>query len=429
MRIVIKETVWSFKKNLKFNVLLILQLSIYFWLICMLINTFFDMGFKNYYKDFIVNDKIYYQLSFFKGPVLWGELLSNDSEAENINNFIKELKDQEDYIYTKYTSSSDLTLKKYKLKEKGISLEKLNDFASIDNSDPNLINLKSTQMDKNGFEYFDFEMYKGRLFNKNDYILKSTSDKLSIILGNDYKEIFNIGDEIEFEYEGKLFIGTIIGILKEDSKIYNSNIHSTNLNNQIILPLVDLGYVPINEVDKLFRANIYTTILTGANVIADVDTDNIKITKTINELCNRFGVMRYEPSLTSSTNGMDLFINESDQVRKIMFVMILLITFLSIFSFVINIYNKIEKNSRRYLIHILQGASIGNILFSYLLEVFIIILSSLGISSYLLRNEISISYKFLLLLLLIEIIVSIIVCSAIAYRLNNLSSDKILRRE
>ena len=109
--------------------------------------------------------------------------------------------------------------------------------------------------------------------------------------------------------------------------------------------------------------------------------------------------------------------------------MILLITFLSIFSFVINIYNKIEKNSRRYLIHILQGASIGNILFSYLLEVFIIILSSLGISAYLLRNEISISYKFLLLLLLIEIIVSIIVCSAIAYRLNNLSSDKILRRE
>ncbi|WP_316316324.1 hypothetical protein [Clostridium baratii] len=387
------------------------------------------MGFKSYYKDFTKNNKIYYQLSFFEGPLLYNELIDNNNESENVRNFIKELRNQEAFLYTKYTSSDDLVLKKYILKNKGLSNEKLNNFTSIANSDPNLINLKSFQMDKPGFEHFKFEVYEGRVFSEDDYVLKSTSDKLPIILGNDYKDIFKIGDEIEFEYAEKPFKGTVIGILKKDSNIYNSNTELTYLNDQIIIPLVNLGYVPTNEIDKLFQANIYNSMLTGANIIADVNANNIEISKLIYSLCTKYGIMKYDPSITTSTNGMDLFKNETDQAIKIIFIMIIVMTVFSLFTFIMNIYNKIEKNIRRYLIQLLQGASIKNIIASYLLEIFIIILSSLGISSYLLKNEISISYNFLLLLALLALIVSIITCSAIVYKLKNLNSDKLLRRE
>lgn len=429
MKLVIKEAIWSFKKNIKINILLILQLSIYFCLTCMLMNTFFDMGFKNYYKDFIVNDKIYYQFYIDKMPLLWNDISNNDSELENIKNFIGELRSQENFIFTKYTGSNDLIVKEYKLEEQGIYLEQLNQFKGMDTYDPNLISLQSTQMDKIGFEYFDFKVQDGRLFENADYILKSAEDKISIIIGNDYKKVFNVGDEIEFEYKEKLLTGIVVGILEKNATIYNSNVNSLNLNNQIILPFVELGYTPVSENDKSFQVDMYTENLTSANVIADVDDNNIGITNEINEICKDFGVIRYDPESTSSTNGMDLFINESKQSIKIIFTMIILVIFLSVFNFVMNIYSKIEKNSRRYLIYILQGASINNIVTSYLLEVFIIILGALGISSYLLKNEISISYKFLLLLVLMSIIVSITVSSAIVYKFHRLSSDKILRRE
>ncbi|MGG7060232.1 hypothetical protein ACQPUZ_18445 [Clostridium tertium] len=427
MKIIIRESIWSFKQNFKFNILLISQLSICFWLICMLSNTFFDMGFKNYYKDFIKDDKIYYQLAFFKGPLLYSEA-ANSSELKNVDSFINELRNQKDFLYTKYTSSEDLIFKKYILDEKQLSNQFLSNIKSIDNIDPSLINLKSFQMDKNGFEYFNFNIHKGRAFNDDDYILKSPSDMLPVIVGNNYKDIFEIGEEIEFIYTGKQFKGTIIGILSNNSNIYNNNIDLISLNNHIIIPLVNLGYSPTNEVDRLFQLDMYNSMLTGANIIADVDFSNIKITKEIYNLCIKYGTMKYDPSITSTTNGMNLFKNETDQTIKIMFILVLSMTFFSLFAFIINIYSKVEKNLRRYLIQILQGSSIIMIIWSYLLEIFIIILSSVTISFYLLRKEISVSYKFLLLLALLMVIVSIVICSAIVYKLKNLNSDKLLRR-
>lgn len=50
MRRIIKEVIWNFKQSFISNIILIFQLSICFWLICMICNSFFDMGFKEYYK-------------------------------------------------------------------------------------------------------------------------------------------------------------------------------------------------------------------------------------------------------------------------------------------------------------------------------------------------------------------------------------------
>ncbi|MEG1132542.1 MAG: hypothetical protein RSD77_09495 [Romboutsia sp.] len=429
MRILIKEVIWSFKQSFMSNIILIFQLAICFWLICMLSNSFIDMGFKRYYKDYIKNDEIYYQLAFYQSGFILKDLSSDISSIENTKSFISDLRNQEDFTYAKYTSNQNIFINSDELDKIGIGKSDLNKFISPDLGDPNLTALSSHQMDKNGFDYFKFDTYEGRGFNKEDYILKSSSDQLSIILGYNYKDIFNVGEKIKYTYAGKQLEGEIVGILEKDSRIFNNNIDEISLDNEIIIPLTDFEYMPEDMEEQYHQAIVYMDILGGSNIITSIDSNNIDIARNIYNLCNMHDFMKFNPSITATTNGLNMFKGESEQAVKIIFIMIIVMAIFCIFTFIMNMLNKIEKNMRRYLIQILQGASIKHILVTYLLEVFIVILLSLSISGYLLRREIAVSYTFLLLLSILAFIVTILTGSIIAYRLKNLDSDKLLRRE
>lgn len=424
MRRIIKEVIWNFKQSFISNIILIFQLSICFWLICMICNSFFDMGFKEYYKEYIKDGKIYYQLSFSSPP-----LINSDARSlENAKEFINELRNQDDFIYTKYNAEQNVIINRDEMEKRGVEDKDINQFIYSESYDFSSINLASYQMDRLGFEYFNFKMYDGRSFSDDDYILESELDKLPIILGYNYKDIFNIGEKIKYIYAGKDMEGEVIGILEKNSAIFNDNKYSMPLDNRIILPLADFKYIAKDGEEEFNQSIVYSDML-SANIIASINSSNIDITRKIYDLCNRYDFMKYDPSITASTNGLDMFKGESEQAVKIMFIMLVVMTTFCIFTFIMNMHNKIEKNMRRYLIQILQGASIKHIMVTYLLETFIVILLSLGISGYLLRKEITISYTFLLLLSALAFIVAIITSATIAYRIKNLDSDKLLRRE
>ena len=424
MRRIIKEVIWNFKQSFISNIILIFQLSICFWLICMICNSFFDMGFKEYYKEYIKDGKIYYQLSFSSPP-----LINSDARSlENAKEFINELRNQDDFIYTKYNAEQNVIINLDEMEKRGVEDKDINQFIYSELYDFSSINLASYQMDRLGFEYFNFKMYDGRSFSDDDYILESELDKLPIILGYNYKDIFNIGEKIKYIYAGKVMEGEVIGILEKNSAIFNDNKYSMPLDNRIILPLADFKYIAKDGEEQFNQSIVYSDML-SANIIASINSSNVDITRKIYDLCNRYDFMKYDPSITASTNGLDMFKGESEQAVKIMFIMLVVMTTFCIFTFIMNMHNKIEKNMRRYLIQILQGASIKHIMVTYLLETFIVILLSLGISGYLLRKEITISYTFLLLLSALAFIVAIITSATIAYRIKNLDSDKLLRRE
>ncbi|AQM59389.1 MULTISPECIES: ABC transporter permease family protein [Clostridium] len=424
MRRIIKEVIWNFKQSFISNIILIFQLSICFWLICMICNSFFDMGFKEYYKEYIKDGKIYYQLSFSSPP-----LINSDARSlENAKEFINELRNQDDFIYTKYNAEQNVIINRDEMEKRGVEDKDINQFIYSELYDFSSINLASYQMDRLGFEYFNFKMYDGRSFSDDDYILESELDKLPIILGYNYKDIFNIGEKIKYIYAGKVMEGEVIGILEKNSAIFNDNKYSMPLDNRIILPLADFKYIAKDGEEQFNQSIVYSDML-SANIIASINSSNVDITRKIYDLCNRYDFMKYDPSITASTNGLDMFKGESEQAVKIMFIMLVVMTTFCIFTFIMNMHNKIEKNMRRYLIQILQGASIKHIMVTYLLETFIVILLSLGISGYLLRKEITISYTFLLLLSALAFIVAIITSATIAYRIKNLDSDKLLRRE
>lgn len=429
MRRIIKEVIWNFKQSFTSNIILIFQLSICFWLICMICNSFFDMGVKEYYKDDIKGDKIYYQSAFFQAPLILNELNSNARSLENAKEFINELRNQYDFIYTKYNAEQDVIIKNDEIEKRGIDNKDISQFIYSESKDLGLINLDSYQMDESGFEYFNFKMHDGRSFNEDDYILESESEELPIILGYNYKDIFNVGEKIKYIYAGKEMEGEVIGILEKNSVIFNNNTDSTLLDNKTILPLPDFKYMPKDAEEQYHQSIVYLDMLNGANIITSIKSNNINITRNIYDLCNRYDFMKYEPSITATTNGLSMFKGESEQAVKILFIMLIVMVTFCIFTFIMNMYNKIEKNMRRYLIQILQGASIKHIMVTYLLEAFIVILLSLGISGYLLRKEISISYIFLLLLSALAFIVAIITSATIAYRITDLDSDKLLRRE
>ena len=98
--------------------------------------------------------------------------------------------------------------------------------------------LKGYYVDEEYVEEFPFEVMEGRSFNKGDFELK---DNIPVILGSEYKWIYNIGDRFKyFDYkELKEKTIEVVGILKESSYFFDNGDIST-LDNRVICPTSNL---------------------------------------------------------------------------------------------------------------------------------------------------------------------------------------------
>lgn len=76
------------------------------------------------------------------------------------------------------------------------------------------------------------EIFQETNFNQHD-------NKISLVLGNDFKNYYKIGDEIEFIYLYRTWIGTVIGFLEEETQIKLDDFSIYNLDNFMIIPFFD----------------------------------------------------------------------------------------------------------------------------------------------------------------------------------------------
>lgn len=81
----------------------------------------------------------------------------------------------------------------------------------------------------------------GREFTIEDFALDDSIVTIPLILGNNYKNQFEINDSFSFFYLGKEFSGNIIAFLSKDSAIKLGDTKTMSLDNTIVMPSFEIN--------------------------------------------------------------------------------------------------------------------------------------------------------------------------------------------
>ena len=102
------------------------------------------------------------------------------------------------------------------------------------------------------YSEFDDYIEEGKNFSSEDFIVNNSEQEINVILGNSYKDIYKIGDELNLSLHEKPLKFRVIGFLKKDIEKFSSK-SEKNLNETIIMPFYDINYVPNDEIDEFYK--------------------------------------------------------------------------------------------------------------------------------------------------------------------------------
>lgn len=231
-------------------------------------------------------DKLYYQLSDNYGvngnPGVM-EFFETEKSLEKLKNFNDKLKTEFDYnelhhqplVYNDYFENDK------EFSYGGIINEEIYNEENQESTYQTKLN--TLIIGKTLYNNLDNDIEDGRNFTVDDFIVDSPNKEISIILGSDYKDIYNIGDKLNLSLHEKELKFKVIGFLKNDVQKFTLQ-PNENLNKTVIIPFYDINYAPNDEVDELYQ-KIYYTQKNGGFIKLE-ENECIKIIEDVKNLEN-----------------------------------------------------------------------------------------------------------------------------------------------
>ena len=430
----------SVKSNKAFSLVLILQL------ICIFIALYNIIDYRdtiNYLSEKV--EKIYSNRNIYKFSYDEETIFSITNKDEALK-MITELSDSEEYIFT-IAAPTEIPVILFDGYEQ---FKYVNStlFQTEDKQEYTYIN--SFAVNKNTLNAFNVELESGRYFEESEYN-EFDDGVLPIILGNDYKGIFEVGDTIDYVFINKICKAKVVGILKEDETIpikfnnisveANGNVDSNNynLNGLMLIPYGENTTMNILNISNIFWYNF--VILDSK--LEDERKDSIlteieeKIENTINSKFNR---KSYDKEITA----------ELDKYKELKgnysLTAIVAIVFSAI-TMIVSMLNSIKKRKREFGVYITSGATmkdiVGIIFFQMIVMVIIALIITIAVlkiyfiffeidSFYLFFERVelrTINFSIIFIMLVFGVIYSSIASIIPLRKLSKLDIHELLRRD
>lgn len=140
----------------------------------------------------------------------------------------------------------------------------------------------------------------GRNFDVNDYTINNPNEEISIILGNEYKNIYQINDKLTLSLHEKQLNLKVIGFFKKNTKIKYQNSEFI-FDKSILIPFYDITYKPSDKLDEVYQKLYYSQKNEGLIKINEDSTNDIEIVKAnylnkVEELANNYDLLYSIPS-------------------------------------------------------------------------------------------------------------------------------------
>lgn len=349
--------------------------------------------------------------------------LNSENEYYKLKGFVEELRNNKDINFVN-TIFQPVTLINQSIPDKFFfqyeegyaepaDFEKVNDII-IQNSW-----VKGIQISKNVKEIFNLKMDSGTFFCEDDYILDDGPIH-SVILGNEYKDYFYVGDKIRIGYLYNIIDFQIIGFFKKDTNVVRNN-NIINIDRYVCIPA-------FTELNYTIYPNLAAPAL-GQQANGQILTldSTIDVAKMIEQYSLEYGTFKFEVYNDNRNETKNMVKISDDSLNKIRTMNNVLLIF-TIVSITMSILSRVQKDYYRFGVQLLCGASIYNILNQIAIELFLIINMALVFS--LIISFIILGFgTYQLVLILVS---CIIFCSSMiipSYVLIREGINRLIRRE
>lgn len=238
------------------------------------------------------------------------------------------------------------------------------EYSIFDMDGENWYRTKSLQVSESFFNHFKIKTAFGRKFMEEDYLYQKEK-KIPVIIGNEYKKYFQIGDSIHCNYLSDDITLEIVGILDSEQFFYDENEKEfKSCDRYIILPSMSSETVQYSDKIRLL-------LQLNGTIVSDLGYPKIK--EIYEELIKESHIEEYkmyleDPELAKET--INLFEEYSSMTKEVSKQFKIIITILIIFV-IISISNVLcgwmNDKKREYGIYLLCGAKniqiMGYILF------------------------------------------------------------------
>lgn len=411
----VKFSFWELRKKIAFTIISIIQLAVTF---TFLYNIIYIKNEVSSTTEKVTStfskDNIYTMDAFYGMDDIYSK------EDNNYIEFYNYLKNSKNFVHS--TAYTDHTLLK-EFQDNNFLLT--TNYAPIE-EDEQYYPIKTLKVDYNYIKEFKYSIIEGQDLCENDFI--ENRDEVPVLLGINYKNIYNLNDKIEY-YDYKYGKKNLIvrGFIDKGSNYIGKNIESKNvisLDNYILFPIEN----HTSNIDK-DKFDIINSIVQSYLIINSNDVES-----TLNDIeknaIKDFGEIKLSDINENIQKYVDKYKIEED-ILKVIFFIVFVMCFIGIMT---NMINYINNNMKVFAINLLNGARKLDINLIVFYQIFIIVFSSIflsigGIHLLKILNFVEWNLGCFLQLLILALITILILIIIPSIYIKKLSINTLLRRE
>lgn len=392
----------SFRKNLFKDLLMMVIFSICFVMVVLMGSYYLDLGERysdaaQYYEE----NGIWYRagLEFFKDRSEVLSYLDTISGCQKVMAYYENVRNMESHPLMSVMTAQPMLMKESVVTNKfGDKNYKrfVNDnrdsfMANFGDEGCSVLEMKSAQLDFRAYQLYGLKTENGVGFTETNTTLKSISEVIPVILGNEYKGIFSVGDMVDICMAGTEYVYPckVAGILEKGTQIPENGYYTQDmvlLDSYIIFPYGIC--VEKDDMVKLEEIKKYAFL----DIVA-LENSSVQVgdEKEFNELVLSYqdiGLESHLPPirLYDASMGLDLLRRQSAFSVRVMLILTITLSCFVFYSLFVAFYDKIQSGKRTYGIYLMNGCSVGMILLPCLWEAAIILLPALFVCRWVFTN-------------------------------------------
>ncbi|MBP1991912.1 hypothetical protein [Paenibacillus eucommiae] len=407
---ILNELKFYLKKYKIMILILYLQTTLFLIILGTFIAFIEELNYESKNLQQIYEGKAIYQLidRYYDGDE-YQKFTSRPDYLNSLKNFYKELHTSNDFQFLSMFDHHIL------IKDEGIPLEMIEGYENGREKYQQEINdklytaVKSFQMNAQALDFFGLDVSEGEIWDEQDF--SDTQKIMPVLLGNSYRDVYKIGDELTINYYQKTIPIKIIGFLEPNSNVYFKNDTQFFLDRYILLPYIDYEKQPTSDIDEKFEQISYFAMINGYVVTENNPSSTQNMMQRIEAIAQKasfeYSFIGLNPHF-QQYRGLMTVLQEDKMLVQSIFVSFFILNLI-----MINIILLLQQNRRLsfFATHFINGATKWHLVRMQWREISIIWLAAFSTNFIILNQILKIGdYKTQFYLLILVIVMSIIAC-------------------
>lgn len=305
------EVYYNLKKNVVLLSLKVSVLAVFFILIYIIMS--FSISTKEVINQNYSNEKdknLYSLIDTFTNPEKFTDFRESKSSLKELADFYNYLNTNNELLFVS-SFEQPIPISNFKgdisfQKNYGTQLETYGSYKDTE-SGMNLFDVKSIQMNQNTFDFYNLKVASGKDIEWEN--VTYNSDKIPVVLGSKYENIYQIGDFIKGDFYSKKMEFEVIGFLEKNASLFYKNEINHFIDNYLIIPYPAFIGMP-NDQNHYFSGILYFAMLNG-DIVADKKISNTKVINELTKISDKSNFYDY------TLIGLPTYLTQFNLIRNI----------------------------------------------------------------------------------------------------------------